>query len=65
MIGIIGGVGPTAGADLLQKITEETIAGKDQEHLPVILYSIPNKIEDRTLFLQGKIKENPGCQIAT
>lgn len=60
MIGIIGGVGPTAGADLLQKITEETIAKSDQDHLPIILFSLPNKILDRTEYLEGKVNENPG-----
>ncbi len=64
MIGIIGGVGPTAGADLLQKITEETIAKSDQDHLPVILFSLPNKILDRTEYLEGKVNENPGKAMA-
>lgn len=64
MIGIIGGVGPTAGADLLQKITEETTAGKDQEHLPVILFSFPHLIDDRTEYLEGRVKNNPGDAIA-
>ncbi|MBD0332906.1 MAG: aspartate/glutamate racemase family protein [Chitinophagaceae bacterium] len=64
MLGIIGGIGPTAGADLLQKITEETKATKDQEHLPVILFSLPQDIEDRTEYLRGEVDENPGIQIA-
>jgi aspartate racemase len=64
MIGIIGGIGPTAGADLLQKITEETKAKKDQEHLPVILFSLPQQIEDRTKYLEGKTERNPGVEIA-
>ncbi len=63
MLGIIGGVGPAAGADLLMKITEETKAIRDQEHLPVILFSLPGKICDRTDFLQGKTTSNPGIEI--
>ena len=60
MIGIVGGVGPFAGLDIFKKIIEETIATKDQEHLPVLLSSQPNRIADRTAFLKGKELENPG-----
>jgi aspartate racemase len=63
MIGIVGGVGPLAGIDLFRKITEQTPANCDQEHLPVLLYSFPERIKDRTEFLEGKVKENPGIPI--
>lgn len=59
MIGIVGGVGPYAGLDLARNIFNETIAGKDQEHLPVTLMSIPEKIEDRTEYLLGNTTTNP------
>jgi len=64
MIGIVGGIGPMAGADLYKKIVENTIANTDQEHLPVLLASIPNEIADRTCFLLGKSTENPAPAIA-
>jgi len=64
MIGIVGGIGPMAGADLYKKIVENTIANTDQEHLPVLLASIPNEIADRTSFLLGKSAENPAAAIA-
>ncbi len=64
MIGIVGGIGPMAGADLYKKIVENTIAETDQEHLPVLLASIPNEIADRTSFLLGKNTENPAPAIA-
>lgn len=64
MIGIVGGIGPMAGADLYKKIVENTIAETDQEHLPVLLASIPNEIADRTTFLLGKSTENPAAAIA-
>jgi aspartate racemase len=64
MIGIVGGLGPMAGIDLFRKITELTPAKSDQEHLPVILFSFPSRIKDRTEYLEGKIKENPGIEIA-
>jgi len=41
MIGIVGGLGPLAGIDLFRKITEQTPANIDQEHLPIILFSFP------------------------
>ena len=51
MIGIVGGVGPYAGLDLTKKIFDQTLAGSDQEHLPVILVSRPDEIADRTEYL--------------
>jgi aspartate racemase len=64
MIGIIGGVGPYAGLDLVQKIFNNTIARDEKEHLPVSLISTPEKIEDRTKFLIGESDINPGYKIA-
>jgi len=64
MLGIVGGVGPFAGIDLFKKISEQTAAKTDQEHLPVILFSFPGRIKDRTEYLEGKIKENPGLILA-
>ena len=46
LIGIVGGVGPYAGLDLCRKIFEQTDAHRDQEHLPIALLSIPQKIKD-------------------
>ena len=50
-IGIIGGVGPMAGADAAQKIFENTNAATDQEHIDLYLTSTPRSIGDRTKFL--------------
>lgn len=52
-------MGPQAGADLLSTITRLTPAGKDQDHLSVILMSYPGLIEDRTAYMQGNVKVNP------
>ena len=46
-IGVLGGLGPEAGAYLLGRIVRETAAPKDQDHPPVILYSLP-QVPDRT-----------------
>ncbi len=64
MIGIVGGVGPYAGLDLARKVFDHTLAGSDQEHLPLILLSLPATIPDRTAYLLGEVAENPGRPLA-
>ena len=64
MIGIVGGMGPIAGIDLSRKIVNETIAGKDQDHISQILYAASERIGDRTEYIQGKIKTNPAFAIS-
>ena len=46
-IGILGGMGPLATADLFRKIIDNTQAGCDQDHLRVVIDSNTN-IPDRT-----------------
>jgi len=58
-IGIAGGAGPYAGIDLAQMLLEETLAEQDQDHLPTVLLSTPEQIEDRTRFLLGQATVNP------
>jgi aspartate racemase len=64
MIGIVGGVGPYAGLDLLRKVFDNTVSGKDQDHIDAILLSLPSSILDRTEYLVGNVKVNPGLAIA-
>ncbi len=64
MIGIVGGMGPIAGIDLSKKIVNQTIAGKDQDHISQVLYSAPERIGDRTEYIQGKININPAHAIS-
>jgi len=64
LIGVVGGMGTYAGIDLLKKIAENTGAVRDQEHLPVAMLSLPQKIADRTEYLFGEVDENPGFIIA-
>lgn len=59
-IGVVGGVGPYAGLDLMRKVFDATRASSDQEHLPVLQHSRSNLIMDRMLFLLGKSPDNPG-----
>lgn len=63
VIGIIGGIGPYAGLDLVRKIRDNTVAKNDNEHLPVILHSIPQLISDRTEYITGKSAVNPSTGI--
>jgi aspartate racemase len=63
-IGIVGGVGTFAGIDLYRKIYKHTDARTDQDHLPLVLVSVPAEVADRTMFLQGEAEENPGIAIA-
>ena len=64
MIGVVGGMGPYAGLDLVKKIFDETDAKTDQEHIPVSMLSIPHSIADRTDFLTGESPENPAIAIS-
>lgn len=64
MIGIVGGVGPYSGIDLLKKVFDHTLANSDQEHLDVVLLSMSSGIMDRTEYVLGEVKENPGTAIA-
>ncbi|MEW9095818.1 MAG: amino acid racemase [Clostridiaceae bacterium] len=56
-VGILGGMGPKATADLLDKIVDLTPAKKDQDHIHIIVDNNP-KIPDRTGYIMGK-GENP------
>jgi aspartate racemase len=53
IIGILGGMGPEATADLFSRIIRETPARKDQDHLRVIVDNNP-KIPDRTAAILGE-----------
>ena len=55
IIGILGGMGPEATADLFMKIIKATPAKKDQDHLRIMIDNNP-KIPDRTLAILGRGK---------
>lgn len=64
LIGILGGVGPQAGLDLAEKLIKLTQAKRDQDHLPFILFSLPEMVGDRTAYLLGREKVSPAYAIA-
>ncbi len=59
-IGVLGGLGPYAGLDLVRKIFDCCAAETDQDHLPLMLYSFPAEISPRVEFLMGTSPVNPG-----
>jgi aspartate racemase len=46
LIGILGGMGPLATVDLMAKIVAGTPAERDQEHVPVVAWNVP-QVPDR------------------
>lgn len=62
-IGIVGGMGPFTGVDALGKILAETSGFHDQDHLPVILASFPDRIPDRGRYVLGQSDDNPARAI--
>ncbi len=62
-IGIVGGVGPSAGTDLVNKVFRHTRAVRDQDHIDLFLTSCPSIIPDRTGYLlDGGEDPAPGLQ---
>lgn len=41
LLGVLGGMGPLATVDFLTKLIEETGAERDEDHVPVVVYSVP------------------------
>lgn len=53
VIGIMGGMGPEAGADLFNRITQKTQAKCDTDHLHIILDSNPKMPSRQDAILHG------------
>ncbi|KAF1045349.1 aspartate/glutamate racemase family protein [Xylophilus sp.] len=51
-VGVFGGMGPLATVDFMDKVVQLTPAARDQEHLPVIVASLPH-IPDRSTAIVG------------
>jgi aspartate racemase len=52
-IGVFGGMGPSATVDFMDKLVQLTPAKRDQDHLPVIVASLPH-IHDRSRAILGQ-----------
>jgi aspartate racemase len=51
-IGVFGGMGPAATVDFMDKLVRLTPARRDQEHLPVVVASLPH-VHDRSRAILG------------
>jgi len=51
-IGVLGGLGPAATVDFLDKLVRLTPASRDQEHIPVVAASLPH-VPDRSACIMG------------
>ena len=54
-IGVLGGMGPEAGACFFEQLAKACLAERDQDHPPVVLFSLP-QIPDRT---EAILKDGP------
>jgi aspartate racemase len=52
IVGVLGGMGPSATADFMAKVVARTPAGTESDHLPMAVWSNP-EIPDRTQALLG------------
>jgi aspartate racemase len=64
IIGILGGLGPSATVDVFAKIVKHTPATCDQDHLRIIIDNNP-QIPDRTAYYQGRGEDPSGAMLAT
>ncbi|MEP6720875.1 MAG: amino acid racemase [Variovorax sp.] len=53
LLGVLGGMGPLATLDFMHKLLAATPAASDQEHVPVLVSSIP-QVPDRTAAFRGE-----------
>jgi aspartate racemase len=53
ILGVVGGVGPSATVDFMDKIIRHTPASRDQDHIRMIVDHDPT-IPDRTAYLLGE-----------
>ncbi|TCZ56259.1 cysteate racemase [Roseicella aquatilis] len=53
VLGVLGGMGPLASAQFMLRLTLLTPAGRDQEHIPTVLWSDP-RVPDRTAARLGR-----------
>src|SRR5512135_475946 len=53
MLGVIGGTGPLATADFFRKLIDATPARDDDEHIPVLIHSVPQIPSRPAAILRG------------
>jgi aspartate racemase len=63
VIGIVGGLGPYAGLDLVKKLHDSVDVHTDQDYPDVIMVSAPRVVPDRSRFVLDPNLENPALGI--
>jgi aspartate racemase len=53
MLGVIGGMGPLATADFFRKLIAATPATSDEQHIPVLIHSVPQIPSRPAAILRG------------
>jgi aspartate racemase len=53
MLGVIGGMGPLATADFFRKLIAATPAAGDEQHVPVLIHSVPQIPSRPAAILRG------------
>ncbi|HPW64836.1 MAG TPA: amino acid racemase [Candidatus Omnitrophota bacterium] len=63
-IGLVGGMGPYAGLDLLKKVYDNVDVHSDQGYPDVMLISASRLIPDRSAYIKNPETENPAVGIS-
>jgi aspartate racemase len=58
LVGILGGMGPLATVDLMRKIVDDMPAARDQDHVPVVAWNVP-QVPDRQQALADAARGTP------
>ena len=64
MLGVIGGMGPLASADFFRKLIDATPAACDDEHIPVLIHSVPQLPSRPAAILRGGASPLPALMKA-
>ncbi len=64
IVGVLGGMGPLATIDFLHKVLDNTPAARDQDHVPVVVSSIP-QIPDRVAAYRGEGESPLAAMVAS
>lgn len=64
MLGVIGGMGPLATADFFTKLVGNTRALTDDDHVPVLIHSVPQIPSRPAAILRGGVSPLPALRAA-
>ena len=64
MLGVIGGMGPLATADFFRKLIDATAARDDDDHIPVLIHSVPQVPSRPAAILRGGPSPLPALLVA-